>query len=118
MIHRRRRREFEFRIGLIEPLYAMHGYSGAEVEQNYAHLLELGQDLGETRQLLRILWGRAGGALVRCDFPRAYEYVGSFLELARQAGDATSVAQGRSHQCHDRDLRAANWSSRANGSWK
>ena len=88
------RREFELRIALIEPLYATHGYSGTEVEQNYARLLELGQDLGETRQLLRILWGRAGGALVRCDFPRAHEYVGSFLELARQAGDATSAAQG------------------------
>jgi class 3 adenylate cyclase/tetratricopeptide (TPR) repeat protein len=88
------RRQFELRIALIEPLYATHGYSGAEVEQNYAHLLELGQDLGETRQLLRILWGRAGGVLVRCDFPRTYEYVGSFVELARQAGDATSVAQG------------------------
>ena len=94
MIHQRQRREFELRIALIEPLYATHGYSGTEVEQNYARLLELGQDLGETRQLLRILWGRAGGALVRCDFPRAYEYVGSFLDLARQAGDATSVAQG------------------------
>jgi class 3 adenylate cyclase/predicted ATPase len=88
------RREFELRIALIEPLYATHGYSGTEVEKNCAHLLELGQDLGETRQLLRILWGRAGGVLVRCDFARAYEYVGSFLELARQAGDATSVAQG------------------------
>jgi len=88
------RREFELRIALIEPLYATHGYSGTEVEQNYARLLELAQDLGETRQLLRILWGRAGGALVRCDFPRAYEYVGSFLELARKAGDATSAAQG------------------------
>jgi class 3 adenylate cyclase/tetratricopeptide (TPR) repeat protein len=89
-----RHREFELRIGLIEPLYAMHGYSGTEVEQNYARLLELGQDLGETRQLLRILWGRAGGALVRTDFPRAEEYVENFLDLARQAGDATSVAQG------------------------
>jgi class 3 adenylate cyclase/tetratricopeptide (TPR) repeat protein len=89
-----RHREFELRIGLIEPLYAMHGYSGTEVEQNYAHLLELGQDLGETRQLLRILWGRAGGALVRTDFPRAEEYVENFLDLARRAGDATSVAQG------------------------
>jgi tetratricopeptide (TPR) repeat protein len=88
------RREFELRIALIEPLYATHGYSGTEVEKNYARLLELGQDLGETQQLLRILWGRAGGVLVRCDFPRAYEYVGSFLELARQAGDATSTAQG------------------------
>jgi predicted ATPase/class 3 adenylate cyclase len=88
------RREFELRIALIEPLYATHGYSGTEVERNYARLLELGQDLGETRQLLRILWGRAGGVLVRCDFPRTYEYVGSFVELARQAGDATSVAQG------------------------
>lgn len=87
-------REFELRIALIEPLYAIHGYSGMEVEQNYARLLELGQDLGETRQLLRILWGRAGGALVRADFPRADEYVGNFLDLARQAGDATSVAQG------------------------
>jgi class 3 adenylate cyclase/predicted ATPase len=87
-------REFELRIALIEPLYATHGYSGAEVDRNYARLLELGQDLGETRQLLRILWGRAGGALVRCDFPRTSEYVGSFLELARQAGDATSLAQG------------------------
>lgn len=88
------RREFELRIAVIEPLYATHGYSGAEVEQNYARLLELGQDLGETRQLLRVLWGRAGGVSVRCDFPRANEYIGSFLELARQAGDATSVAQG------------------------
>jgi class 3 adenylate cyclase/tetratricopeptide (TPR) repeat protein len=88
------RREFELRIALIEPLYATHGYSGAEVDQNYARLLELGQDLGETRQLLRILWGRAGGVSVRGDFPRANEYVASFLELARQAGDATSVAQG------------------------
>ncbi len=88
------RREFELRIALIEPLYATHGYSRTEVEENYARLLELGQDLGETRQLLRILWGRAGGVLVRCDFPRANEYVGSFLELARQAGDATSAAQG------------------------
>src|SRR6185295_5955303 len=86
--------EFELRIALIEPLYATSGYSGTEVEQNYARLLELGQDLGETPQLLRILWGRAGGVLVRCDFPRAHQYVGSFLELARQAGDATSVAQG------------------------
>ncbi|WP_423958679.1 AAA family ATPase [Bradyrhizobium sp.] len=88
------RREFELRIALIEPLYATHGYSGMEVEQNYTRLHELGQDLGETRQLLRILWGRAGGVLVRCDFPRAREYVGSFLELAHQAGDATSAAQG------------------------
>jgi tetratricopeptide (TPR) repeat protein len=88
------RREFELRIALIEPLYATSGYSGTEVEQNYARLLELGQDLGETRELLRILWGRAGGVLVRCDFPRAHQYVGSFLELARQGGDATSVAQG------------------------
>jgi len=89
-----RRREFELRVALIEPLYATHGYSGTEVENNYARLLELGRELGETRQLLRILWGRAGGVLVRCDFPRANEYVGSFLELARQAGDPTSVAQG------------------------
>jgi len=89
-----RRREFGLRIALIEPLYATHGYSGAEVEQNYARLLEIGQDLGETRQLLRIMWGRAGGTLVRCEFPRASEHVASFLELARQAGDATSAAQG------------------------
>src|SRR5882762_4651472 len=88
------RRQFELRIALIEPLYATHGYSGTEVDQNYARLLELGQELGETRQLLRILWGRAGGALVRCDFPRTYEYVGSFLELALHEGDATSTAQG------------------------
>jgi class 3 adenylate cyclase len=90
----RRQREFELRIGLIEPLYAIHGYSGTEVEQNYARLLELGRDLGETRQLLRILWGRAGGALVRTEYARANEYVDNFLDLARQAGDATSVAQG------------------------
>jgi tetratricopeptide (TPR) repeat protein len=90
----RQRREFELRIALIEPLYATHGYSGTEVEQNYARLLELGQDLTETRQLLRILWGRAGGALVRCDFPRTYAYVQNFLELAHHAADATSAAQG------------------------
>jgi class 3 adenylate cyclase/tetratricopeptide (TPR) repeat protein len=89
-----RHREFEMRIALIEPLYATHGYSGTEVEQNYARLLELAQDLRETRQLLRILWGRAGGVLVRCDFPRTCAYVQNFLELAQNAGDATSAAQG------------------------
>lgn len=82
------------RIALIEPLYATKGYWGPEVEQNYARLLELGQALGETRQLLRILWGRAGGHLVRCDFARAGEHVASFLELAHQIGDPTSAAQG------------------------
>jgi class 3 adenylate cyclase/tetratricopeptide (TPR) repeat protein len=87
-------REFQIRNAMIEPLYATHGYSGTEVDQNYARLLELGQELGKTGQLLRILWGRAGGALVRCDFPRTYEYVGSFLELAFHEGDATSAAQG------------------------
>jgi class 3 adenylate cyclase/tetratricopeptide (TPR) repeat protein len=90
----RQSREFDLRIALIEPLYATHGYSGPEVEQNYARLLELGQDLKQTRQLLRILWGRAGGALVRCDFPNAHDYVGSFLDLAREAADPTSEAQG------------------------
>jgi class 3 adenylate cyclase/tetratricopeptide (TPR) repeat protein len=89
-----RRREFEMRIALIEPLYATNGYSGPEVEQNYARLLELGPALGETRQLLRILWGRAGGHLVRCDFARANEHVESFVQLAHQAGDPTSAAQG------------------------
>jgi len=89
-----RRREFALRIALIEPLYATHGYSGTEVDRNYARLLELGQDLGETGELLRFLWGRAGGALVRCDFPRTYEYVENFLELARSERDATSTAQG------------------------
>jgi len=90
-----RRREFEMRIALITPLYATAGYSGSEVDQNYTRLLELGQALGETGQLLRILWGRAGGELVRCNFPRAYEHVGSFIELARRAGEPTSAAQGR-----------------------
>jgi class 3 adenylate cyclase/tetratricopeptide (TPR) repeat protein len=90
----RQSREFDLRIASIEPLYATHGYSGPEVEQNYARLLELGQDLKQTRQLLRILWGRAGGALVRCDFPHAHDYVGSFLDLAREAADPTSEAQG------------------------
>jgi class 3 adenylate cyclase/tetratricopeptide (TPR) repeat protein len=89
-----RRREFEMRTSLITPLYATDGYSGKEVEQNYARLLELGQALGETRQLLRIPWGRATLDLVRCNFPRSYEHLGSFLELARQAGDPTSAAQG------------------------
>jgi tetratricopeptide (TPR) repeat protein len=82
------------RIALIEPLYATKGYSGPEVDENYARLLELGRALVETRQLLRILWGRAGGHLVRCDFARADEHVESFLELARQAADPTSAAQG------------------------
>ncbi|MCA1452699.1 AAA family ATPase [Bradyrhizobium sp. BRP22] len=90
----RRSREFALRIELIEPLYATHGYSGPEVEHNYGRLLELGQELKQTGQLLRILWGRAGGTLVRCDFPRTDEYVGSFLELARQTADRTSSAQG------------------------
>ncbi|MGA2289066.1 AAA family ATPase [Bradyrhizobium sp.] len=88
------RREFEMRIALITPLYATDGYSGKEVEQNYDRLLELGQALGETRQLLRILWGQAGGEFVRCNFPRAYERVGSFIELAHRAGHRTSAAQG------------------------
>jgi class 3 adenylate cyclase/tetratricopeptide (TPR) repeat protein len=87
-------REFELRIAMIEPLYATHGYSAEEVESNYDRLLELGEELGQTRQLLRIMWGRAGGVVVRCDFPRAHEHLDSFLELARQSGDATSVAQG------------------------
>ena len=63
------RREFELRIALIEPLYATIGYSGTEVEQNYARLLELGQDLGETRQLLRITVGPGWRSFGTVRFP-------------------------------------------------
>ena len=85
-------------------------------------MLALGQDLGETPQSLRILWGRAGGALVRCDFPRTHEYVGSFLELARQTGDVTSEAQGVRIRAlialATGELVAATPRGRASCSWK
>src|SRR5204863_7111261 len=35
-----------------------------------------------------------GGHLVRCDFARAGEHVEDFIDLARQAKDPTSMAQG------------------------
>ena len=86
--------ELELRHGLIEPLYAKGGYAAPEVEANYVRLLALGDRAGETTRMLRVMWGRAGATLVRCDFPRTREHVASFIGLAVRAGDATAEAAG------------------------
>ena len=86
--------ELELRQGLIEPLYAKGGYAAPEVEANYVRLLALGERLGETTRMLRVMWGRAGATLVRCDFPRTHDHVASFIDLAVRAGDVTGEAAG------------------------
>jgi predicted ATPase len=80
----RSQQELTLQITLGAPLTATKGYAAPEVERVYARARELCQQLGETPQLFRVLWGLLSFYAVRADLRTANELGMQMLRLAQR----------------------------------
>ena len=88
-------RELSLQIALGNSLMAAKGYGSPEVGEAYARARELCQQVGETSQLLPVLYGLWAFYLVRAEHQRACELGGQFLRLAQSSGDPALVVAHR-----------------------
>jgi predicted ATPase len=80
----RAQQELTLQITLGAPLTATKGYAAPEVARTYARAQELCQQVGETRQLIRVLFGRWRLYLQRAELQTARELGEQLLSLARR----------------------------------
>ena len=83
----RTRQELSLHITVIGPLMATKGESSPELEQVYAQIGKLSQQLGETAQSFWVLVGLWLIHLVRGELPRAYDLGEQMLAFAQQRDD-------------------------------
>ena len=77
------RQELDVQTTLGQALMATKGYAAPAVEQAYTRARELGQQVGETRQLFPVLWGLWVFYVVRAEYKRARELAEQLLSLAQ-----------------------------------
>ncbi len=87
----RREQELSLRVVLGNVLVAIKGYAAPEVEQTFSRARELGQQLGETEDLLPALWGLCSLNVARGQFRKALAYGEEFLQLAERLQSPTVV---------------------------
>ncbi len=93
----RERQELEQQVTLGVALLAARGQPAAETGRAYTRARELSERLGETRQLLRVLYGLASHHGARAELPAAREAAETMLRLAREKHDiAAQIAAHRS----------------------
>jgi predicted ATPase/DNA-binding winged helix-turn-helix (wHTH) protein len=81
----RRRRELDLRTTLGTALMAVKGYGAVEVEANYLRAQEVGEQLGETRQLFPLMNGLRRVHLLRGELATAHLFGQRCLGLAEAA---------------------------------
>ena len=79
--------ELALRVALATPLVTTKGYAAPEVEANYSRARELCDQVGETPELFRVLWGLWAFYLVRTDLGAARNLAQRCLQLADNARD-------------------------------
>ena len=79
--------ELALRVSLATPLVTTKGYAAPEVEVTYGRARELCDQVGETPQLFRVLWGLWAFYLVRTDLSAAGDLAQRCLRLADNARD-------------------------------
>jgi predicted ATPase len=84
----RAHQELQGQITLSVPLIVTKGYAAPEVGALYTRAWELCQQVGETPQLLPVLYGLWRFALVRAELPLTRELAEQMMGLAQQAQDA------------------------------
>jgi TOMM system kinase/cyclase fusion protein len=84
----RAQQELRLQIALGAPLLATKGYAAPEVGNAYTQALELCQQIGETPQLLPVLWGLWQFYIVRTEFQTAYELGEQLLTAAQRVQDS------------------------------
>ncbi len=83
----RAQQELALQIALGAPLMATKGYAAPEVETVYTRARELCQQVGETPQLLPVLYGLWSFHLIRGELQRARELAEQFLRLSQRVQD-------------------------------
>jgi len=87
--------ELTLQIALGNALIAIKGYAAPEVRQTYARARELCRQMGETPQLLPVLYGLWANYLVAAEHRTAYKLGQEFLDAARSQDDPSVVVAHR-----------------------
>ena len=89
----RRRKELLLQVALAAPWIATKGYAAPEVRQTYTRAHALCQQIGETPDLFRVLWGLALYYTVRMELHTAIELGEQCLQAAQAAQDPELLLQ-------------------------
>ncbi|MGH7960274.1 MAG: hypothetical protein ACRERD_00415, partial [Candidatus Binatia bacterium] len=92
----RRQREFRLHIILGMSLIITQGFASPDVRAAYTRALELGRQLGESRQLFTVLVGLWQSSTARAEHRAAYEFAEHMLNVAWQEQDPVLLLQARS----------------------
>ena len=87
--------EITLQIALGNALIAIKGYAAPEVRQTYTRARELCRQMGETPQLLPVLYGLWANYLVAAEHQTAYQLAQEFLDAARSQDDPSVVVAHR-----------------------
>ncbi len=87
----RLQQELSFHIALGTPLMATKGFGAPEVERSYARARELCQQVGETPQLVPVLWGLAAFYGMKGDDQSARDLEGQVMRLAQHLQDPVAL---------------------------
>jgi class 3 adenylate cyclase/predicted ATPase len=90
----RDRQELELQVTLGAALLAVRGQAAPETGQAFARARQLAEQLGDTPQLLQVLYGLSAHHNTRADLHAGGEAAGMLLRLAQEAGDAAGWANG------------------------
>jgi class 3 adenylate cyclase/tetratricopeptide (TPR) repeat protein len=80
--------ELTLRLAVGPVLMSAQGFTAPAVEQNYLQARALCDQLGDSRQHCRVLWGLANFHLARGEMPTAQALAEESLQLAEQANEA------------------------------
>jgi predicted ATPase len=90
----RRRQELDLQIALGAGLIATHGYTASETGRAFGRARELSEQVGETRQLLPVVWGQFIRHFVGGDQNAARDTAAELVELSERMGDTGGREMG------------------------
>ncbi len=88
----RDRQELALQVSVSQVLRAVKGTAAMEVEKLYLRIRDLCQQLGETVQFFRALWGLRGVYLARAEMQATRQFAEQCLAIATEVGDPALLA--------------------------
>ena len=88
----RPRTEYKFCLALITPLIATKGYTAPELERLFKRALRLSEEIGDTEEILPVLYSRQAYELVGGQFDRAAAHAEEAIRIAERNPLADSAA--------------------------
>jgi class 3 adenylate cyclase len=96
----RPQQELVLQVALGVPLIAVRGYAAPEVEQTYTRARELSQQIGDTSQLVLVLFGLWAFYLNKLELQAALELSEQLLTLAQQSQDKSLLLEAHQSMGH------------------